>query len=1209
MRLSLTAAGRGGERHVMIGATPQTTVAEAAAWIAAALGEPAETRYYAGDRLLNPPSGLGPAGLRDGAVFGLGRPCTGPPDPRSAALIQVHAVSGSGAGLIFPLGLGSYRVGAGERCAIRVPFGPEHAATVVVGPDGTIRVVLKDARLVRVVDPRRAEVGTYEELEVAPIDAASDTEDGGTVPWPADADLALGDTLLRWSLPATPDGLTAPAGDGTVLVFERPPRAVDPIPEPRFQMPVPPRRPQFGAAAVSAIDRLAAREAADRPSHRQAMADYRAARVRLSDEMTGVVRAERVRRLSACPDPAAVLLTAAGPGRRLWERRRSDADHLVLRVGTGTQPSIAGIEMPYPQGLATLRWPVPFVPVTVPLAEHGVLGLTGAAERIRPLASWLAAQIAVGHPPSEVRLVLLTTPDAEFAWDWTRWLPHLRPATGSPWAMVGNSTETLVQRVEELYTLVTRRQRDRQVQPAQSAQSAQQAYESGEGHDPADEPDVVVFIDGARLVREVPGLAHVLAEGPAVHVYAVCLEHEGGPLPPEASAVLADGRVGMTLRRRERPETPDILADLVSPAWCDAVARALAALRDTPLPRQEHEPSDHVPLLDLLALPDPDPAMIAARWSNAPASTTVPIGADDEGALAIDLVNDGPHALIAGTSGPAKSEFLRSLIAALATVNRPDELTFFLIDHRDGSEYRECANLPHTVGLATDLDAQSGSQVLSSLGAELRRRERLLSEHGAEDFASYQSARRENPWLPTLARLVIVVEEFTALADRMPDFIPGLVSVARRGRTLGTHLLLATRQPVGAITSKLRSDIELRIALRTATRNESLDVLDTEAAASLPPGRALVARLGRHSLMPFRTARSGAAYGEHQHSGNWAVAVPWSDLGRPLFGSTAPRTIENRTGTDLLVLVEALRKAAAQLAVEPPPRPWPTALPERIPVATLPPLPPTQSDGGLRPVPYGLQSQPGHPTGLCVALDIDTLEHLYVVGGAKSGRTETLRTIAGSVAMHSPSSDVHIYALDAGDGALAETAALPHTGAAAPISDVARIDRLLTRLDKELTQRQEQISGNFCGNLTELRAAAASHARPAHLLLLIDDWNGLANVLDEYDGGRLMHDLIRLLREGAAAGVHLLATGDDDPLGGPLAILNDNRLTLRLTEPAATFPPGRGLRSGEMHEMQIALLSGDPSRRAQTETLRLIGKYTAARDAAIGQDQRPFTVL
>ena len=1155
-----------------------------------------------GDRPLDPAARLADVGVRDGAVLGLGLPCVGPPDPYAAALMEVHAVSGSGAGLIFPLGLGSYRIGAGERCAIRVPFGPEHAATIVVGPDGTVHVVLKDARLLRAVDPQRADVGAAEEPVAVPIDAASGTEDGGAVPWPADADLALGDTLLRWAPPGPPDGRAVPAGDGATLVFHRPPRAVDPVPELRFRMPAQPQRPQLGAAAVSAIDRIAAREPVDRPTHRQAMAEYRAARIRLSDEVTGVVRAERLLRLASCPDPAAVLLTATGPGRRLWERRRADADHLVLRVGTGTQPSITGIDVNRPEGRRTLHWPVPFVPVTVPLTEHGVFGLAGPAERIRPLAAWLAAQIAVTHAPSDVRLMLLTTPDAAYAWDWARWLPHLRPATGSPAAMVGNDAETLAQRVEELYALVTRRQQ------AWRTQQPRQAYAAGSA-DPADEPDVVVFIDGARLLREIPGLGYVLAEGPAVRVYAVCLEHEGGLLPPEASAVLADGRGGMTLRRRERPEAPGILADLVSPAWCDAVARGLAALRDTPPQQQEQEPSEHVPLLDLLALADPDPAAIAARWNNIPASTTVPIGADEDGALTIDLVRDGPHALIAGASGPAKSEFLRSLVASLATVNRPDELTFFLIDHGDGSEYRECVDLPHTVGLATELDAQTGSQVLSSLGAELRRRERLLSEQDADDFADYQSARRENPSLPALARLVLVVEEFAAMGERVPDFIPGLVSVARRGRTLGMHLLLATRQPAGAITSELRSAIDLRIALRTADRNESLEVIDTEGAASLSPGRALVARLGARSIMPFQTAHSGAAYGEYQRSGIWAVPVPWFHLGRPLLGSTPGRAVENRTGTDLLVLVEALRKAAAHLAVEPQPRPWPPALPERITVAALPPTPAAALPGGLPPVPYGLESPLGRQGRPCVALDVDALAHLYIVGAPKSGRTEALRTIAGSVAMRLSSADVHIYGLDAGGGALAETVALPHTGAVALLSDVARIDRLLARLGKELTRRQELLSSSFCGTLTELRAAAAPHARPAHLLVLIDDWNALVNVLNEYDTGRLMEDLIRLLREGAAAGLHVIVTGDASLLSGRVGSLSENRLTLRLTEPPATFPPGRGRRSGERGEMQIALLSGDPSTRAQTETLRRIGRYTAQRDAAIGQEARPFTVL
>jgi len=565
--------------------------------------------------------------------------------------------------------------------------------------------------------------------------------------------------------------------------------------------------------------------------------------------------------------------------------------------------------------------------------------------------------------------------------------------------------------------------------------------------------------------------------------------------------------------------------------------------------------------------------------------------------------------LIAGTSASATSEFLRTLLASLAALNRPDELTFFLIGHKDGAEFRECVDLPHTVALAVGLDdPQIGSQILSSLGAELRRRERLLSEHDLDDLAAYLAARRENLEIPPLARLVIAVDEFAALAQAMPEFVPGLLSVARRGRQVGIHVVLATRQPSGAIPSEIRADVDLRIALRMASKAESLEVVETEDAASLAAGRALLARPGS-PVTPFQTAHSGAAYGEYQRAGDWAVPMPWFMLGRPLLGPTLGHTVENRIGTDLAVLVEALRKAAAHLAIEPQPRPWPPALPERITVAALPPTSPGRP-GGLPPVPYGLSSPPGRQTRLAVALDVETFGHLYIVGEAGSGKTEALRTLAGSVAMRLPCADVHLYGLDAGGGALAAITALPHTGGVALLADVPRVDRLVTRLGQELTRRQELVSSNFFANLAELRrAGTAPETRPAHVLVLIDDWTALANVANEYDGGRLMDELIKLLHEGPAAGMHLIVTGDAALLNGRIGSLNDNRLLLRLTEPPAAYPPGRGHRSDEKHEMQVALLSGDPSARAQADTLRRIGAYTAKRDAALGPGARPFSVL
>src|SRR5690606_225941 len=123
-----------------------------------------------------------------------------------------------------------------------------------------------------------------------------------------------------------------------------------------------------------------------------------------------------------------------------------------------------------------------------------------------------------------------------------------------------------------------------------------------------------------------------------------------------------------------------------------------------------------------------------------------------------------------------------TIVAALALANRPDELSLLLVDYKGGSAFTDAARLPHTVGLITDLDEQLAERALSSLTAELKRRERQLAEVGATDLAGYRSSSSD-----PLARLVILVDEFRALADELPGFLDGLVRLAAQGRSLGMH--------------------------------------------------------------------------------------------------------------------------------------------------------------------------------------------------------------------------------------------------------------------------------------------------------------------------------------------------------------------------------------------------------------------------------------
>src|SRR5690606_31984628 len=126
--------------------------------------------------------------------------------------------------------------------------------------------------------------------------------------------------------------------------------------------------------------------------------------------------------------------------------------------------------------------------------------------------------------------------------------------------------------------------------------------------------------------------------------------------------------------------------DQVSPWWAEQLARSLAPLRDV----GRGDPSAALPssarLLDLLGLSPPTPQAIRAKWTGH--TTEALIGVGPEGPFSVDLRRDGPHGLVAGTTGAGKSELLQTLICALAVVNRPDEMTLVLLDYKRGAAFK-----------------------------------------------------------------------------------------------------------------------------------------------------------------------------------------------------------------------------------------------------------------------------------------------------------------------------------------------------------------------------------------------------------------------------------------------------------------------------------------------------------------------------------------
>ncbi|WP_338063806.1 FHA domain-containing protein [Actinomyces ruminis] len=116
--------------------------------------------------------------------------------------------------------------------------------------------------------------------------------------------------------------------------------------------------------------------------------------------------------------------------------------------------------------------------------------------------------------------------------------------------------------------------------------------------------------------------------------------------------------------------------------------------------------------------PEIDRGLLRHRWGRAaPAGLPAVLGVGAHGPVTVDLVPDGPHALLAGTTGSGKSELLISWLLQLAVARPPTALSLVLVDYKGGAAFGPLAELPHTAGVLTDLDPAGTRRALASLEA------------------------------------------------------------------------------------------------------------------------------------------------------------------------------------------------------------------------------------------------------------------------------------------------------------------------------------------------------------------------------------------------------------------------------------------------------------------------------------------------------------
>ncbi|RNI22277.1 FtsK/SpoIIIE domain-containing protein [Flexivirga caeni] len=1159
-----------------------------------------------GSRLLPPEVSLIQSGLRSGAAVELSRPEPDPSAVTGATVAVLRVTSGADKGVEVGLPIGSSAIGRAPDCAVRLS-------------DPTVSKV-------------HAQINVGERVEIVDLNSANGVHVGGVrvsrvVVEPGDR-VTVGHTEITLGHVVA---VGAEASVSTDVAFVRAPRVV-PRPVQRAielpELPQPQRSPRLPwlamiaplvmgvvlflvmhtwtsvlFVAMSPILLLGNWWTTRSQAAREREAALRTFDVEFDQARTDFAQAcatELSELRTMYPSVAECVQAIGGLGPVLWSRRPEHPEFLQVRLGTGPVASHLTSDKVrrsgYPDLTERLRAlqheyvTIDDAPVVADLREVGGIGLAGERTLVDGVARALVTQLAALHSPAEVVVVCMTSHAGRPRWAWLRWLPH----TSSPHSPLEQhlsadpgATRILLAQLEDL---VDSRAADMTGATAirgpigDESTSAQPVL-----------PSILVVVDDSPVERA--RMIRVAERGPDVGVHVLWVSDRVAELPGACRSFLHVDAGGVTSAGMVRR------GSIVGPITCESVGievattigRTLAPVVDAGAPVEDDSDLPRsVPMVSLLGQEEcDDPDVVLARWKEnesltdrtgqvrrrRPASLRALVGHAGAEPFVLDLRVNGPHALVGGTTGAGKSEFLQSWVLGMAHANSPDRVTFLFVDYKGGSAFARCVALPHCVGLVTDLSPYLVRRALRSLRAELRYREHLLNAKQAKDLLELEQTG--DPECPP--SLIIVVDEFAALVGEVPEFVDGVVDVAQRGRSLGLHLILATQRPTGVIKENLRANTNLRVALRMADEQDSTDVLGVPMAAHFDPdipGRG-AAKSGPGRITPFQSAFPG--------SRTPAVAPPTpiqiADLGfgMPRVWESADRTVvtdeSEPVPQDIERIVAAVSEAARRGRVPAPRKPWQETLADVYNLQRLSQRDDTQ-------LVLGVLDDPDQQDQVLEHFRPDEDGNILYYGASGSGKSTALRSLALASAITPRGGPVHVYGLDFAGGALSVLEAMPNVAAIVPGDDDERVKRTFRLLRDVVEERAVRYSRTRAGTLTDYRKTAQRTDEPRFLVLL-DGYSAFRAAYEGVIGNDAYYSqFLRLLADGRAVGVHFAMTADRAgavPPSVSSAFLR--RIVLRQADEESysalgvprdvigpTSPPGRAMQVGLPQELQLAVL-------------------------------------
>ena len=842
------------------------------------------------------------------------------------------------------------------------------------------------------------------------------------------------------------------------------------------------------------------------------------------------------------------LMAIQKRNRNLWSRTLKDDDFIEVRVGIGDKPAMMEVRAPEEQfsleddnlfksvcELGKKYNMLNNIPITANLKENIVTAFILSNSNPIEFINGILLQLLSLHSPLDLKIVVFTDEANKYKWNYLKYTTHNWSDDHQIrfFASTQNEVKQLSQYLDSIYL-------DRKEKKAARQKDDQELSKEHTDDYALFDQYYLVITDTYKSINKFRFLEDLLESQYNYGFSLLVLDKDMKNIPNQCKKflVISDNECGMFGDKVSEKDTIKFKAEYATGLNMRRVGRIVGNI-----PIQGKDAESQLPaalsFLQMYNVGKIEQLNIRNRWATSDPMSTLraPIGVHASGELFyLDLHEkfDGPHGLIAGSTGSGKSEFIITYILSMALNYDPKEVQFVLIDYKGGGlagafENRELGiAIPHLAGTITNLDTAEMNRTLVSIESELKRRQMQFNKvkeaigESTMDIYKYQRLYREGLIDEPVSHLFIISDEFAELKAQQPDFMAQLVSTARIGRSLGVHLILATQKPSGVVNDQIWSNSKFKVCLKVATRADSMEMLKRPEAASIKETGRFYLQVGYDEYFDIgQSAWSGDRY------------VPVERIIKKLddsivfvdnFGNVIKRTtdtpkqdaVKEDLGDQLTNIVRYLNKIATDDGFVTK-KLWLPSLRKQINLSDLIKKYNYKYSPSIDVNPIiGEYDAPAQQNQGLLALNLLKYGNVLVFGSAGSGKENLIATIIYDLCLKKTPEEINFYIGDFGAETLKIFGKIPHVGDAFVTEESQKLDNLIKLLHKELETRKKEYA-DFGGNYVEY-VRLSGKKNPVIVVAL----NNFENFLENYPRSSDIFD--NLFREGAKYGIIFIVT-------------------------------------------------------------------------------------